>query len=189
MPETYDWSQGPSGRLCHHGGSGLPFRLDLKNLRQYGSKHPDHHGIEVLPWSTYVSGTPIESTIFRSVALVVTEMPFADPSIAVSGGGEQVGQSGCPFPEFLAWHLRMGYSVSELMHAGQQSRACGRAGRTHIEILQPHTLLCEAIDIRRLQQWVAIDAPVAVALVVSKDEQDVWFGGVGRVSVGCHSRI
>ena len=67
------------------------------------------------------------------------------------------------------------------MHAGHQGRARGRARGAHIEVLQPRALGGEFVHIWRLQQWMSIRTPVAVALIIGQDEEDVRLGRRGGI--------
>jgi len=59
------------------------------------------------------------------------------------------------------------------MHAGHQGRARGRARGAHIEVLQPRALGGEFVHMRCLQQGVSIRTPVAVALIIGENKEDV----------------
>ena len=55
------------------------------------------------------------------------------------------------------------------------------------KIVQPHAFFCQAIHIWRLQQWMSIRTPVAVALIIGENKENVrlrrrgGIGGSGRV--------
>ncbi|MBA7668770.1 hypothetical protein ES703_76885 [subsurface metagenome] len=56
-------------------------------------------------------------------------------------------------------------------HQGRTSR---RAGRVNVEIRQADALPVEPVEIRRLDNRIAVTAQIAVALVVGYHQHDVW---------------
>ena len=57
--------------------------------------------------------------------------------------------------------------------AGQQAGPRGRADRGDVEVLEPDALPRQAIEVRRPDLGVAVEAEVAIALVVGDDQDHV----------------
>ena len=54
-----------------------------------------------------------------------------------------------------------------------------RAEGTDVEVGETNRFGIETIDIRRLQDWIAVATEVTVALIVSHDEDDIGLGLFG----------
>ena len=67
----------------------------------------------------------------------------------------------------------MGDAVLKLMPAGEQRAARRGASRRDLEVNKPHALCAKPIEVRRLEDRVTMGGKVAIALVVSQNEQDI----------------
>jgi hypothetical protein len=54
-----------------------------------------------------------------------------------------------------------------------QIAARGRAHRPGVELREPHALACEAVDVRRFVEGVAVAAEVGVTKIIREDEDEV----------------
>lgn len=113
--------------------------------------------------------TQIVGLRLRRVAQIAVEVPFADEGGGVARlfeqrrerefGSVQINARPIGNPALDAGAIRRA--------AGQQSRARGRAERGRRIILgEPHALSGERIEVRRLDDWMAIAAQVAVAEII-----------------------
>jgi hypothetical protein len=67
------------------------------------------------------------------------------------------------------------YGVGPWSHAREKSGTSWHAqGVVHVVTIKPDTLGCEAIEIRRADNRIAIAANVVLALLVRDDHQNVW---------------
>ena len=71
--------------------------------------------------------------------------------------------------------------LSEAVAPGQELAARGRAHGGDVEVGQADGLGVQAVEVRRLEDRIAVAREVAVALVVGHDDDDV--GAVGRCRV------
>src|SRR5690349_7290152 len=67
------------------------------------------------------------------------------------------------------------------MPSGQECRACRRARGAYVEIQETSSLVMQAIQVRRSQDWVAVAGKVAIALIVGQQEHNIRaFRQLGR---------
>ncbi len=126
--------------------------------------------------------TQIFGLWLRRVAQIAVEVPFADEGSGVARLFEQrrerelrsvqINTRSIGNPALDAGAIRRA--------AGKQSRARGRAERGRRIILgEPHAFSGERIEVRCLDDWVAIAAQVAVAEIIDINQHDVGPSGVG----------
>ncbi len=123
----------------------------------------------------------LESLIHRAEWIVVSKVPLANDSGAVSGSPKHFGER-----QFVGVHHRTAQvsiddSSAVVVAARQQARACGGADWTHEEIFEANTLLCEFVQMRSANDGIAVEAQVPVSLIVRHDQNNVRFlGGAGK---------
>ena len=61
--------------------------------------------------------------------------------------------------------------------AREQAGASGRADGRNVEVLEPHALSRQAIEVRRANPGIAVDSQVAISLVVGDDHDHVGPAG------------
>lgn len=74
----------------------------------------------------------------------------------------------------------MGDAVLEGVPSGHECGAGGRAGGADQKAGEAGALVVEFVEIGSLDPGMAVTSDRAVALVVSHDENDVWFVGRGE---------
>jgi hypothetical protein len=146
----------------------------------------DDNRIEVNLRAADVPRAPIKPTLPGRILAVIAQVPFADESGAIAGGFQELRQDDGVLVQMLSWLAGVRDPISELMHTRHERRASRRARRTHVELLEAHALIVQRIQVRRLEQWVPMSPHIAVALIVSQDEDDVRFLGGNRI--GCVQR-
>ena len=147
---------------------------------------PRQHGVEVRGLRVHLRrvgrlGEPAavaperlaEPAVLRPQRVVVAEVPLAEQAGPVAGRGEQLRQRGHVRPHHRPAGGRVHDPGAVVVKAGQQARPRGRADRRDVEVLQPHRLFGEGVEVRRPDDRVAVGTEVAEPLVVGDHEQDV----------------
>ena len=118
----------------------------------------------------------IETEMLRQI-LLVTELPFAANACGVARLLEQVRERGRVPIEQTKFDV-----VSNIVDAGHQLRARGRAERLHMTVLKAHPRRGEPIEVRRLIGFATVRRHGFVPKIIRHDENDIGFslGGVRR---------
>ena len=125
----------------------------------------------------------------------IAEVPLAEDARGVAGGLEHLRERRGLQREPLALEDRVSDAVLELVAAGEERAARGRARGADVEVREAHALGVETVHVRGLEHGVAVGGDVAVALVVGEEEDDVRAlagerggGGGGGTGEQCDER-
>ena len=117
----------------------------------------------------------VEPLAGRRVGELFAVVPFAEAGGAIAAGTQRLGQGHLVPPHRLPVVRHAPHAASQRAAARQQSRSCGRTERIDVEPLELHAGLGQRVDVGRLQIGIAVEAEIAVALIVRHDQQDVGF--------------
>ena len=117
----------------------------------------------------------VEPLAGRRVGELFAVVPFAEARGAIAAGAQRFGQGDLVPPHRLLAVRHAPHAAPQRVAARQQSRSRGRAKRIDVEPLELHAGLGQGVDVGRLQVGIAVQAEIAVALIVRHDQQDVGF--------------
>ena len=121
----------------------------------------------------------LETTVERMKRGCLPQMPFAENPRAVARLGKGIRHRRHAGLEDVPAFDRVGDARAKLMPAGHQRRTRGRASRAREEIGEPHPRRGERIEMRGLQDRVALKTCVAEALVICHNQQNIRALGCG----------
>src|SRR5262249_46857999 len=120
----------------------------------------------------------VEALVGRPQGVVVAEVPLAEVAAAVAGRPQQFGERRLVGVQQRAAEEGIDDAGAVVVAPRQQGGPSRRADRADVELRQLRPLRRQLVDVGGFDLVVAVDAEVAVALVVGDDEEDVWtFGG------------
>ncbi len=115
----------------------------------------------------------VKAALVGPILGFIAQMPFAEHPGRVAGLFEHRGQRYCIEPEPFAFEDCMRDAIVKFMAAGLDRRACGRAGGADVKIRKPRAVFVELIEVRCLDDRIAVTGEVAVALIIGDDQNDV----------------
>ncbi len=131
-------------------------------------------GVEIIvdhavPESQKLVETVGQGTVFS----VPAQVPLPDQRGLVSGVLQGFGQGHLPVSQHFSPQKRPEDAGSLVVPAREQAGPGRRAERGHIEFLDSDPFPGQTVQVRRPQDVVAVDAHVAVTLVVGQNQDDV----------------
>ena len=102
-------------------------------------------------------------------------MPFAENARRVTGEAKQLRQREGFQIHAFALVDGVCHAVLEFVAAGHQGRSGRGTGRADVKIGEADAARVQLVDVRRLQDRIAVAGEIAVALVIGDDENDVGF--------------
>ena len=115
----------------------------------------------------------IKAPLTGLIGVFVTQMPLAKDAAGVAGSLEQLRQRGGREGQPLPLMNRVGHTRAKLMSAGHQGRPGWSTGGADMKLGQPHALVTQPVELRCLENGIAVAADIAIALVVSHHIDDV----------------
>ena len=115
----------------------------------------------------------VKSAILRAVGIGITQMPFAEQTRAPARVREHVAHGRKLAAKQSATAADIRSSITQSIHARHELTARWRAHRSDVEIGQPDAFGTEPVEIRCLQNWIAVRRKLAIPLIVRDDDQDV----------------
>jgi len=127
----------------------------------------------------------VEPPVLRPAGMVVADVPLAELAGPVAAGAKDVAKGRDAATQERASAGDVHGPVAEAVDARKQLAPRGRAHRGDVEVGQTHALGVQRVEVRRLQDRVAVTGEVAVPLVVGDDDDDVraTARGLGRPGV------
>ena len=119
----------------------------------------------------------LEALIPGPHRVAVAQVPLAEDGGAVARGAQHFGQGDLVGVHHRPAQVRVGHAGAVVVAAGHQGRPRGRADRADVERRDLDALPGELVEVRRLDDGVAVNAQVAVALVVGHHQNNVWPAG------------
>ena len=127
--------------------------------------------------ATAVTDRGLKSAVLRAIRVFVAQVPFAEQACAVARLAEGVGQGPLVLAQQRAPADRVPDACGIAVMAGQQPSARRRAGGARVELPEPHRLAVETVEMRRLDERMAVRAQRRIALVVGQDQDHVRAAG------------
>ena len=115
----------------------------------------------------------VEPTVDRPVGVVRAQMPLAEVAGAVAVVAEDIGHRHFVVAEHVAPANGSPAAHTVGIAAGHQRGPSRRAIAVHMEVAEPHGFVGQAIQVRRLDDRIAVAAQVAVALIVGEQDDDI----------------
>ena len=122
----------------------------------------------------------LETAVLRAVRVAVAEVPLAEVTGGVAGGGEEVGHGRQLRAHHRAALADRGAAVAHGVDARHELAARGRAHRGDVEVGEADGSFPERVEVRGLHDGTPVSRDVAIPLVVGDDEDDVRPAGVVR---------
>ena len=160
--------------------------VKINILAEALARHPlvitNNIHVEMLARPLLIGRGPIEAALMRRIARAVAQVPFTNPAGLVAGALQNLRQRHRFLKKVLARFERVRDAVAKFMHAGQQRRTGRRTGRTDIKMIEAHTFIMHAIQIRCLQNRMAVATDIPITLIIGQNENNVWLlnGDIAR---------
>ena len=116
---------------------------------------------------------PLEPALVGAERLAVAQVPLAEVAGAVAGVAQRVRQRPLVLPQQRTAADGVPDAGAVAVVAGQQAGAGRRAGGADVKVREAHPVGMVAVDVGGADHVVAVATQVAVALIVSQDEDDV----------------
>ena len=127
-----------------------------------------------------VSKHLLKAAILRAIRIVVAQVPFTEHTGMITAIAKNFADGHLIMAQHGTTHDRMPYAGAISPAAGDQCRPRRRTGRSHVVIREPHTVRMQLIQMRRLQDRVAMTRQIAIALVIGNHQHHVRpFGCLG----------
>ena len=123
-----------------------------------------------------VANSIIKTLVFRAQRIIVAEMPFAEHAARIAAFLQYLGDGFFVGVHHGSAHDRVPDAGVGGVAAGHQRGPCRRAGRVDMVVSQADALAVELVHRRRVDHGIAMGTDVAVALIISDYQDDVWFG-------------
>jgi hypothetical protein len=117
----------------------------------------------------------LEALIHGAQRITVAEVPLAEDAGTIAETAQDLGERRFIGVHHRAADERIDDAGAIIVAAGHQAGARRGADGRDVEVLHAHALLGELVDIRRPDDRVAVDAKIAVALIVGDDDNDIGF--------------
>ena len=109
--------------------------------------------------------------------VIVAQVPFAEDARAITRRRKHFAER-----DFVRMHQRateegIDHASAIVVATSQQTRTCRRANGRDVKVVEAHTLAREPVDVRRMQDGIAVKAKVAMALIVGENDDDVGMAG------------
>ena len=115
----------------------------------------------------------VKTAVDRPVGVVRAQMPLAEMAGAVAVVAEDVRHRDFVVAEHVASTDGSPAAHAVGIAAGHQRGPRRRAIAVHMEVAEPHGFMAQAIQMRRLDDRIAVAAQVAVALIVGEQDDDI----------------
>src|SRR5262245_7982290 len=117
----------------------------------------------------------------------VAEVPVAKNAGVVAGGRELFGERYFGRIHHGASSKSVDGAGAVVVAAGHQTGPRRRADGTDVEARQDRAFFGHRVDVRRADDRIAMNAEIAIALIVGHDEDDVRSGSRLRIARSCYS--
>ena len=115
----------------------------------------------------------LKSASIGAVVRLVSKMPFAENARGVASGLKDLSQSSGLEGKSFPFENRVRDTVFELMSAGKERAARGRAGWADVKISEAHPFIVQAIDIRSIKHGMPVTGHVPITLVIRENKYNV----------------
>ena len=181
----------PPGRLLVENIRAVPLRLhegvvvqDCRVEVSVAGRVATGAGIGLPDAAAAMDENLVEAAVAGLILGFVAQVPFTEDAGGVTDGLQNLRERGRLQGESLTLQDGVGDAVLELVTAGQQTRPRRGAGGGDMKILKTHALGPQPVEVRRLEQRVAMRREVAVTLVVGQYEDNIRLSAEKALATG-----
>ena len=115
----------------------------------------------------------VEAPFIRLIGGLVSQVPLSEDAGGIACGLEHLSDRDCLKTHALSFENRVSDTGTELVAASHESTTRGSTGWANMEIGEANALFCEGVNVRSMEDRIAREPEVSVALVIGHDENDV----------------